>query len=134
MAANLGLVSTQSNADTEIGNVNLLIGTNKGMTGWSAPSSLILSETSESIYTDLDTTNYLTISCNTSGNVWAAFSSENLRKVLAQETEGSSYTLSLDIRQSSIFSIPGLGAFFFILPGILRKKFLHFSPFRSIIS
>jgi hypothetical protein len=106
MAVNLGLVSTQSNADTEIGNVNLLIGTNKGLAGWSAPSSLTLSETTESIYTDLDTTNYLTISCNTSGNIWAAFSSEKLRKILAQETNGSSYTLSLDIRQSSIFSIP----------------------------
>lgn len=106
IATNVDLTSTQSNADTEIGNVNLLIGTNKGMTGWSAPSSLTLSETSESIYTDLDTINFLTISCNTSGNVWAAFSSEKLRKVLAQETEGSSYTLSLDIRQSDIFTIP----------------------------
>nr|DAL21368.1 MAG TPA_asm: Minor structural protein 4 [Caudoviricetes sp.] len=106
LTSDMDLSSSQHNTDTEIGNVNLLIGTNKGLNGWSAPSSLTLSETSESIYTDLDTTNYLTISCNTSGNVWAAFSSENLRKVLAQETEGSSYTLSLDIRQSSIFSIP----------------------------
>lgn len=106
IATNVDLTSAQSNTDTEIGNVNLLIGTNKGMAGWSAPSSLTLSETSESIYTDLDTINFLTVSCNTSGNVWAAFSSENLRKVLAQETEGSSYTLSLDIRQSNIFSIP----------------------------
>lgn len=106
LTSDTDLSSSQHNTDTEIGNVNLLIGTNRGLNGWSASPTLSLSETTTAIYTDLDTTDFLTVTCNASGKSWVAFTAEQLRKILAQETEGSSYTLSLDIRQSSIFSIP----------------------------
>lgn len=106
LTSDMDLSSSQHNTDTEIGNVNLLIGTNKGLNGWSSSSTLSLSETKTTIYTDLDTTDFLTVTCNASGKSWIAFTADQLRKILAQETEGSSYTLSLDIRQSDIFTIP----------------------------
>lgn len=106
LTSDMDLSSSQHNTDTEIGNVNLLIGTNKGLNGWKSASTLSLSETTTAIYTDLDTTDFLTVTCNASGKSWIAFTADQLRKILAQETEGSSYTLSLDIRQSDIFTIP----------------------------
>lgn len=106
VTADMDLASTQGNADTEIGNVNLLTGTNKGTEGWSSSENLELSEVEEEIYTDFDTVNYLVVSCSVAGENWISFTADDLRKLLSNQTEGSSYTLSLDIRQSSIFSIP----------------------------
>ena len=40
----MDITLTQGNADTEIGNVNLLVSTNQGITGWSASGNLTLSE------------------------------------------------------------------------------------------
>lgn len=100
------ITSTQANADTEIGNVNLLTGTNKGASGWSSSSGLALSGTEDTVYTDLDRTDFLTVTCNTAGSGWIAFSSDDLIKQLSQAGEESSYTLSFDIRQSSVFQIP----------------------------
>lgn len=100
------ITSTQANADTEIGNVNLLTGTNKGASGWSSSSGLTLSGTEDTVYTDLDLTDFLTVTCNTAGSAWIAFSSDDLLKQLSQAGEESSYTLSFDIRLSSVFQIP----------------------------
>jgi hypothetical protein len=100
------ITSTQANADTEIGNVNLLTGTNKGASGWSSSSGLALSGTEDTVYTDLDLTDFLTVTCNTAGSGWIAFSSDDLIKQLSQAGEESSYTLSFDVRESSVFSIP----------------------------
>jgi hypothetical protein len=100
------ITSTQANADTEIGNVNLLTGTNKGASGWSSSSGLTLSGTEDTVYTDLDLTDFLTVTCNTAGSSWIAFSSDDLLKQLSQAGEESSYTLSFDIRLSSVFQIP----------------------------
>jgi hypothetical protein len=104
--SDVDIASTQGNADTEIGNVNLLTGTNKGTEGWSSSEDLVMSETKDSIYTDFDAVDYLTVTCSAAGENWIAFAADDLRKLLSVQTEESSYTLSLDIRQSGIFSIP----------------------------
>lgn len=104
--SDVDIASTQGNADTEIGNVNLLTGTNKGTEGWSSSEDLVMSETKDSIYTDFDAVDYLTVTCSAAGENWIAFAADDLRKLLSVQTEESSYTLSLDIRQSDIFSVP----------------------------
>lgn len=102
----MDITLTQGNADTEIGNVNLLVSTNQGITGWSASGNLTLSENEEGIYTDLDAVNYLTVTCNTSGKNSLSFSAADFRNVLSSQPEGNSYTLSADIRMSDLFLIP----------------------------
>ena len=102
----MDITLTQGNADTEIGNVNLLVGTNQGESGWSASGNLTLSENEEGIYTDLDAVNYLTVTCTASGENSLFFSASDLRNVLASQPEGNSYTISADIRMSELFTIP----------------------------
>jgi hypothetical protein len=102
----MDITLTQENADTEIGNVNLLVSTNQGITGWSASGNLTLSENEDGIYTDLDAVNYLTVTCNTSGKNSIFFSAADLRNVLDSQPEGNSYTISADIRMSELFTIP----------------------------
>jgi hypothetical protein len=102
----MDITLTQGNADTEIGNVNLLVSTNQGVTGWSSSGGLTLSENEEGIYTDLDAVNYLTVTCTAAGENSISFSASDLRNVLASQPEGNSYTLSADIRMSSLFLIP----------------------------
>ncbi|MCH4007845.1 MAG: hypothetical protein LKE59_11970 [Eubacterium sp.] len=102
----MDITLTQGNTDTEIGNVNLLVSTNQGVTGWSASSNLTLSENEEGIYTDLDTVNYLTVTCTTAGENSLSFFAADLRNVLSSQPEGNSYTLSADIRMSELFTIP----------------------------
>ncbi|WP_409336299.1 hypothetical protein [Eubacterium sp. F2] len=102
----MDITLTQENADTEIGNVNLLVSTNQGVTGWSASGNLTLSENEEGIYTDLDTVNYLTVTCTASGENSIFFSAADLRNVLDSQPEGNSYTISADIRMSELFTIP----------------------------
>lgn len=102
----MDITLTQGNADTEIGNVNLLAGTNQGSSGWSASGNLTLSENEEGIYTDLDAVNYLTVTCTMSGENSLFFSAADLRNVLASQPEGNSYTISADVRMSELFTIP----------------------------
>jgi hypothetical protein len=105
-AAGFDITSTQANSDVEIGNVNILSGTNKGAEGWSASSGLTLTGTEDTVYTDLDLTDFLTVTCTAAGSEWIAFSSDDLIKELSQAGEESSYTISFDVRESAVFSIP----------------------------
>ena len=106
VTSDMDIEATQGNADTEIGNVNLLVGTNKGAENWSGSDNVTLTGLEEGIYTDLDTVNHLTVTCASAGSNYLAFPAEELRKTLADQPEENSFTLSFDIRQSSLFSIP----------------------------
>lgn len=97
---------TQSTSDLGLGNLNELIGTNRGLTGWNCSAGLTLSEQTESIYLDTDDpVKYLTVTCNTEGENYISFAADHLREKLASDTEDNAYTLSLDVRMSELFTI-----------------------------
>lgn len=104
---NANIVGTQGTSDLGLGNVNELIGTNKGTDGWTASGGIELTAQNEKVYADTDDgIDILTVTCQSAGNNHIMFRAEELRKKLGEDTPDNAYTLSCDFRMSELFNIP----------------------------
>ena len=105
--ADANIEGTQGTSDLGLGNVNELIGTNKGTDGWTASGGIALTAQSEKVYSDTDEgIDILTVTCQSAGNNHIMFRAEELREKLGEDTPDNAYTLSCDLRMSELFDIP----------------------------
>lgn len=104
---NNNIQSSQDDTDMSTGNPNELAGTNQGTNNWSASAGLTISAVTDTIYNENDeAVNYLHVECDTAGANYIAFNASLLRAKLAELTEDNSFTLSADIRMSTVFDMP----------------------------
>lgn len=99
-------VITQTSNDEGIGNVNMLAGTNQGVTGWTASANLTISAMNSPIYEETsDAVNFVRVTCDSAGSNYILFNASYLRSVLAELTDDNSFTFSADVRMSTVFEI-----------------------------
>lgn len=99
-------VITQTSNDEGIGNVNMLAGTNQGVTGWTASANLTISAMNSPIYEETsDAVNFVRVTCDLAGSNYILFDASYLRSVLAELTDDNSFTFSADVRMSTVFEI-----------------------------
>ena len=101
------LQETQGTSDEGLGNLNELVGTNQGTSGWTASAGITLSEVTGTIYDENeDAVKYVVATCTTAGTNYIYFACNELRDVLETLTDTNSYTFSADVKMSTIFEIP----------------------------
>lgn len=100
------LTGTQQSTDSAIGNPNLLIGTNEGVTNYSVTSGYSIEETVDSIGEDTDFINCVKITCNTpSTSGMLFFNADSLRAELGSSVDENTYTISMHTKMSTLFEI-----------------------------
>lgn len=100
-------LTTQTMAnDSEIGQINLLDGTNNGKVGWSASDGIVLESYTDTIYDENeDAVTFVRIKCNTaSETAYVAFQCVNFRDEISGVDENT-YTMSACVRMSELFTI-----------------------------
>lgn len=101
-STNIG--GNQDASDQTITNPNELVGTNHGAAGYTVTSGLLATDLPDPVYAEDDSDiDCCRITCQTVGNNAAvSFQAEELEsKILASIEDGSTYTLSFDIRMSN---------------------------------
>lgn len=108
------LIKTQYVQDEGLGNLNLLVGTNQGDTGWTAGSSTLASVT-EAVYSEdpKDEINTLSVTLTAATDTLTFDSTELLDYIDANNEDENTYTLSYDIKVSNTgasisISVPGI--------------------------
>lgn len=108
---------TQSAQDEGLGNLNLLVGTNQGATGWTASNSY-LTTISEAVYSEdpNDAIDTVGITVTSGADTLIFDSSALLDYIAANNEEENTYTLSYDIKVSNTgasmsVSVPGVLTF-----------------------
>lgn len=100
------IASAQMAADISIGNPNLLLNTNEGITNYTVSPGYSIEECVDSVGENENAIRCIKITCTSQSDSGALyFNAANLRTTLENSVEENTYTLSLHTRMSELFEI-----------------------------
>ncbi len=103
------LSGTQQSTDSAIGNPNLLLGTNEGVTNYSVTNGYSIAETVDSVGENTEFINCVKVTCNApSASGMLFFNADSLRVALGNSVEENTYTISMHTKMSGLFDIDNI--------------------------
>lgn len=98
---------SQQAQDEGIGNPNELVGTNQGISNWSASSGVTLSEVTGTIYDENEEPiKYMVAEVTSGSGNWISYNADALVSIIANQEDDNVHTLSADFNLSSVVDIP----------------------------